>query len=179
MEVKSINTSFCKASSGSGIRISNSIADTDMDFNVSDINFSAFVNNTAEDIVINLSDGEYHFSFCNVLNNVHKRVTYGATFASGNAYSLVQNCSFLGNNGPGIEFFAEMAGIRVKNSYCDRWETSNDMANPAIFENVQNTSSIQNINSILNYECIRDSSRKSKKQSRRSYSFSSIFIIKK
>ncbi|EAX84055.1 hypothetical protein TVAG_488500 [Trichomonas vaginalis G3] len=143
IEVKSINTSFCEAYYDSGILLN-------IPTSLSNVTYSSFCNTTSNNLILELNRGNYNFNFCNVLNNEHKKSNWG-TFYARRSNVLIENCSFLGNTGPGVEFFQDDSGsITVKDSFCDRIGKTNKSVTT---NNVQNTSSIHNLSHFSSYLC--------------------------
>ena len=84
------------------------------------------------------------------MNNEHKKSDYG-TFVSYGSTVLIENCSFLGNTGPGVEFFKDDSGsITVKDSFCDR---TDKIYRAVTTNNVQNICSIHNLSHLSSYLC--------------------------
>ncbi|EAX85992.1 hypothetical protein TVAG_020770 [Trichomonas vaginalis G3] len=143
IEVKSINTSFCEAGSGSGIYLT-------VPTSLSNVTYSSFCNTTSYYKILELDWGNYSFNFCNVLNNKHKESNWG-TFYAGGSTVLIENCSFLGNTGPGKEFYQDYSGsITVKDSFCDRIDKTFQLVTT---NNVENIYSIHNLSHFSSYLC--------------------------
>ncbi|KAI5498002.1 hypothetical protein TVAGG3_0822600, partial [Trichomonas vaginalis G3] len=143
IEVKSINTSFCEANYDSGIVLGYPTS-------LSNVTYSSFCNTTSTYTILSLENGNYNFNFCNVLNNEHIYSTYG-TFYAGRSTVLIENCSFLGNTGPGKEFYHQYSGlITIKDSFCDRIGKTKGSVTT---NNVQNTSSIHHLSHFSSYLC--------------------------
>ncbi|EAX82707.1 hypothetical protein TVAG_033180 [Trichomonas vaginalis G3] len=143
IEVKSINTSFCKAFSGSGILLNQPTS-------LSNVTYSSFCNTTSYYLILELDYGNYNFNFCNVLNNEHKESDYGTFYADGSTV-LIENCSFLGNTESGVEFYQDYSGsITVKDSFCDRIGKTKGSVTTI---NVQNISSIHHLSHFSSYLC--------------------------
>lgn len=143
IEVKSINTSFCEAAWDSGIllRYPNSL---------SNVTYSSFCNTTSNYNIFKLSWGNYNFNFCNVLNNEHKKSDLG-TFYAWTSTVHIENCSFLGNTGSGLEIFHQYSGsITVKDSFCDRIIGKKGSVTT---NSVQNIYSIHNLSHFSSYLC--------------------------
>ena len=64
------------------------------------------------------------------------------TFYDYNSTVLIENCSFLGNIGPGEEFNVDFGFITVKNSICDK---SDKTSGSVTLNNVQNLNFIHNL----------------------------------
>ena len=144
IEVKSINTSFCEANFDSGIILYEPTS-------LSNVTYSSFCNTTSNYLILSLDWGNYSFNFCNVLNNEHKKSDYGTTFSAFGSTVLIENSSFLGNTGPGKEFYQKRIGsITVKDSFCDRIDKT---YRAVTTNNVQNTSSIHNLSHLSSYLC--------------------------
>ncbi|EAX92248.1 hypothetical protein TVAG_164930 [Trichomonas vaginalis G3] len=144
IEVKSINTSFCKASYFSGILLNQPTS-------LSNVTYSSFCNTTSNNLILSLDYGNYSFNFCNVLNNERKYSTLG-TFCAGGSTVLIENCSFLGNTGSEKEIYQYDSGsITVKNSFCDR--IIDKTYGSVTTNNVQNISSIHNLSHFSSYLC--------------------------
>ncbi|EAX96630.1 hypothetical protein TVAG_149050 [Trichomonas vaginalis G3] len=144
IEVKSINTSFCEAHYGSGICLSDPTS-------LSNVTYSSFCNTTSNYFILDLANGNYNFNFCNVLNNEHKESVYGTFFAFGSTV-LIENCSFLGNTGPGVEFCQYLRGsITVKDSFCDR--IIDKTYESVTTNNVENIYSIHHLSHFSSYLC--------------------------
>ncbi|EAX94201.1 hypothetical protein TVAG_479660 [Trichomonas vaginalis G3] len=144
IEVKSINTSFCEADYDSGIYLGYPTS-------LSNVTYSSFCNTTSNNLILNLIYGNYNFNFCNVLNNEHKKSDYG-TFWAVDSTVLIENCSFLGNTGSGVEFYQDSSGsITVKDSFCDR--IIDKTKGSVTTNNVENTSSIHNLSHFSSYLC--------------------------
>ncbi|EAX98597.1 hypothetical protein TVAG_090860 [Trichomonas vaginalis G3] len=145
--VKSINTSFCEADYDSGILLEYATS-------LSNVTYSSFCNTTSNYLIVQLSIGNFNFNFCNVLNNEHKVSTWG-TFVSWESTVLIENCSFLGNTGPGEEFYQLFFGsITVKDSFCDR--IIDKTYGSVTTYNVQNIYSIHNLSHFSSYLCETD-----------------------
>ena len=143
IEVKSINTSFCEANYDSGILLEYATS-------LSKVTYSSFCNTILTYTILSLENGNYNFNFCNVLNNEHIYSTWG-TFYAWTSTVLIENCSFLGNTGPGVEFYQYDSGsITVKDSFCDRIDKT---YRAVTTNNVQNTSSIHNLSHLSSYLC--------------------------
>ncbi|EAY20003.1 hypothetical protein TVAG_402590 [Trichomonas vaginalis G3] len=143
IEVKSINTSFCEADYDSGIFLWYTTS-------LSNVTYSSFCNTTSNNLILELDVGNYNFYFCNVLNNEHKKSDYG-TFYGGASTVLIENCSFLGNTGPGVEFYQWGSGsITVKDSFCDRIDKTYGSVTT---NNVQNIYSIHHHSHVSSYLC--------------------------
>ncbi|EAX85709.1 hypothetical protein TVAG_497740 [Trichomonas vaginalis G3] len=143
IEVKSINTSFCEADFDSGIRLYEPIS-------LSNVTYSSFCNTTSNYTILELDYGNYNFNFCNVLNNKHIE-SNEETFWAVNSTVLIENCSFLGNIGSGVEFYQYDSGsITVKDSFCDRII---DKIGSVSTNNVQNIYSIHNLSHFSSYLC--------------------------
>lgn len=144
IEVKSINTSFCEAAWDSGIYLGDPTS-------LGNVTYSSFCNTTSYYTILSLENGNYNFNFCNVLNNEHKESDYRTFYAFGSTV-LIENCSFLGNTGPGKEFYQYYSGsITVKDSFCDR--IIDQTYGSVTTNNVQNTSSIHNLSHFSSYLC--------------------------
>ncbi|KAI5497852.1 hypothetical protein TVAGG3_0820520 [Trichomonas vaginalis G3] len=144
IEVKSINTSLCEAGSGSGILLN-------IPTSLSNVTYSSFCNTTSNYLILELNRGNYNFNFCNVLNNEHKYSIWGTFYADGSTV-LIENCSFLGNTGPGKEFYQYYSGsITVKDSFCDR--IIDQTYGSVTTNNVQNIYSIHNLSHFSSYLC--------------------------
>ena len=144
IEVKSINTSFCEANFDSGILLYEPTS-------LSNVTYSSFCNTTSNYRILELNNGNYNFNFCNVLNNEHKKSDYG-TFCAFVSTVLIENCSFLGNTGPGKEFYQDDSGsITVKDSFCDR--IIDKTYGSVTTNNVQNIYSIHNLSHFSSYLC--------------------------
>ncbi|EAX76673.1 hypothetical protein TVAG_525930 [Trichomonas vaginalis G3] len=144
IEVKSINTSFCEADYDSGILLNQPTS-------LSNVTYSSFCNTTSYYRILELDYGNYNFNFCNVLNNEHKKSDYG-TFCADGSNVLIENCSFLGNTGPGVEFYQDYSGsITVKDSFCDR--IIGKTYQSVITNNVKNIYSIHNLSHFSSYLC--------------------------
>ena len=144
IEVKSINTSFCEANYDSGIILGDPTS-------LSNVTYSSFCNTTSYCIILELNWGNYNFNFCNVLNNEHIYSTYGTFYVRGSTV-LIENCSFLGNTGPGKEFYQDYSGsITVKDSFCDR--IIDKTYGSIKTNNVQNIYSIHNLSHFSSYLC--------------------------
>ena len=143
IEVKSINTSFCEAECESGIYILRPTC-------LGNVTYSSFCNTTSARLILQTDNGNYNFNFCNVLNNEHKLDSHG-TFHAIDSNMLIENCSFLGNKGPGVEFFQYRSGsITVKNSFCDRKDKIRGYVTKI---NVHNIYSITQISHFSSYFC--------------------------
>lgn len=143
IEVKSINTSFCEASYFSGIYLN-------IPTSLSNVTYSSFCNTTSTYTILELDSGNYNFNFCNVLNNEHKQSNWG-TFYAVDSTVLIENCSFLGNTGPGVEFFQyDLGSITVKDSFCDRIGKTKGSVTT---NSVQNIYSIHNLSHFSSYLC--------------------------
>ena len=85
------------------------------------------------------------------MNNEHKKSDYG-TFYAWRSTVLIENCSFLGNTGPGKEFYQNTGGSStVKDSFCDRiiGKTKGSVRT----NNVKNIYSIHNLSHFSSYLC--------------------------
>ena len=143
IEVKSINTSFCEANYGAGIFLWYTTS-------LSNVTYSSFCNTTSKYFILELYYGNYNFNFCNVLNNEHKESDYGTFYAFGSTV-LIENCSFLGNKGPGVEFYQLGSGsITVKDSFCDRIDKTKGSVTT---NSVKNIYSIHNLSHFSSYLC--------------------------
>ncbi|EAY11092.1 hypothetical protein TVAG_045160 [Trichomonas vaginalis G3] len=145
VEVKSINTSFCEAEDVSGIFLEARVC-------LCNITYSSFCNTTSSSSIIGLLGGNINLIFCNVLNNEQNKSRSG-TLRSVVADILIENCSFLGNTGPGVEFYQDYdspGSITVKDSFCDRIDK---VTGSVTTNNVQNTSSIQKLSHFSSYIC--------------------------
>ncbi|EAX97836.1 hypothetical protein TVAG_435830 [Trichomonas vaginalis G3] len=144
IEVKSINTSFCEADYDSGIILGDPTS-------LSNVTYSSFCNTTSNNLILELYRGNSNFNFCNVLNNEHKKSDYGTFYAIVSTV-LIENCSFLGNTGPGKEFYHQYysGSITVKDSFCDRIDKT---CGSVTTINVQNISSIHHLSHFSSYLC--------------------------
>ena len=148
IKVNSINTSFCSAKYGSGIFLWKP-KDT------SNITLSSFCNisSTKNVIKFDCKNGNHSLKNCNILNNECPEQS-SATFTASNAIILIENCSFLGNTGQGVEFQQDNDGsITIKDSFCDRKDKTKGSV---ISNNVQNKYSIHNLSHFSSYFCERD-----------------------
>ncbi|EAX92241.1 hypothetical protein TVAG_164860 [Trichomonas vaginalis G3] len=143
IEVKSINTSFCEANYDSGILLYEPTS-------LSNVTYSSFCNTTSNYFILSLENGNYSFNFCNVLNNKHKESNEETFYAFGSTV-LIENCSFLGNKGPGKEFYQVNSGsITVKDSFCDRIDKTKGSVTT---NNVENIYSIHHLSHFSSYLC--------------------------
>lgn len=146
IDVKSINTSFCKSYSDSGIQLF-------LPTNISNITYSSFCNTSSQYSAIGLNNGDFKFKFCNVLDNKIAKSQYG-TFWAGSSTYQIENSSFLGNIGLGVDFYQESYGsITIQDSFCDRL---NKTAGLVITNNVQNTYSFSKLSIFSTDACIFD-----------------------
>lgn len=142
IEVNSINTSFCEAQYDPGIYI-------DSSSDLCTILYSSFCNNTSPNIILEfVNSNNFNFKLSNVLNN-KKTSSYLGILLTNNAIVIIENCSFLGNQGSGKEFYAYNSQILIKNSYYDRLLTSGNVQT----ENIMKKYSICKLQHFSSYIC--------------------------
>ena len=142
IDIKSINTSFCKSQYGAGIVLF-------LAKSIKSVAFSSFCNITATYSIIYSDRCKYNFTHCNVLSN-HRNIPSHGTYFAPDSIIIIENCSFLDNSGSVIEFFQSGSGsIIVINSFCDKQVGAGNV----VFTNVQNSYSVHNLPLFSSYTC--------------------------